>query len=137
MFSALAFVVIIYAYGIILWGIPYTLVAIGLWIWSLRKQTRNIIKTFAWAPVLLAIPMMIQSLILDYRSYSSYNELARNWQSFWSGFAYSTLVFTGFSLAYGYLCIGITYGIYKLLRKLNIIKNENELTDSTQDMLPN
>ena len=125
-FNALAFIVIIYAYWIILWGLPYTLLAIGLWIWSLHKQTRNIIKTFTWAPVLLTIPMMIETLILDYRSYNSYSELTQNWQSFWSGFAYSTLTLTGLSLAYGYLCIGLVYVLYKLLGKLKLIQDEQE-----------
>ena len=128
MFNALAFVVIIYAYGIILWGIPYTLLAISLWIWSLRKETRNIIKTFAWAPVLLTVPMMIETLILGYRSYSSYSEITQNWRSFWSGFTYSTLILAGLSLAYGYVCIGIVYAINKFLGKLNIIKTEQENT---------
>lgn len=121
--NAIAYVLIIYAYGIILWGIPYTLLAISLWVWSARKQTHLIVKTFALAPVYLAIPIMIEILILDYDSISN---ITQNWQGFLSGFGYSALALIGFSLAYGYLCIGIVYLIYRLSGKLNFIKSEQE-----------
>ncbi len=124
--NTLAMIPILYSFGIVLWGIPYTLLAVGLWLWSRGKPTKKIIKTFAWAPILLIVPMMIETLIMDYRSFRSYSELARNWQSFWSGFAYSTVTLTGLSLAFGYLCIGLAYGVYKLLWKLKLILDEQE-----------
>jgi hypothetical protein len=119
--------IIIYVIGIILWGIPYTLLAVSLWVWSLRKQTQEIIKVFRFAPVLLIVPLMIEAPILNYTSYRSYYELSQNWQSFWSGFASYALILAGPSILYGYLSIGCVYGIYKLLTRLNLLKFEEEV----------
>ena len=47
----LGWVVSIYAFGILFWFIPYTLLAVALWIWSIHKQAQTILRVFAASPL--------------------------------------------------------------------------------------
>jgi len=42
----------IYAYGIFLWFIPYTLLALGMWFWSKGKTTKTLYRLAQTAPIL-------------------------------------------------------------------------------------
>jgi hypothetical protein len=52
-------------------------------------------------------------------------------------FGASILAMGALAIVFGYLSIGVTAGIYKVLTLLNIIKNENEVLNLAQDILPN
>ena len=67
-----------------------------------------------------------------------------NWNNLGAGFSQNSTDFGASILAmgllaivFGYLSIGVVAGIHKVLTLLNIIKSENELTQTTQDTLLN
>jgi len=122
--NVLLYIPMLYAFGIIIWGIPYTLLAVGLWLWSRGKLVRKTIKVFALSPIMLA--MLIAFEI---------SALSINWHDIRAGFSQnsadfgtSVLAMAGIALVFGYLSIGVVAGIYKVLTMLNLIKAENELT---------
>jgi hypothetical protein len=64
--NALAGASTVYAVGIILWGIPYTLLALGLLIWSRKKSASVIYKVFLFSPVLLSLLMAVEAALVSF-----------------------------------------------------------------------
>jgi hypothetical protein len=131
--SALIYVPILYAFGIVIWGIPYTLLAVGLWLWSRGKSIQKAIKVFALAPIMLAILIAIEI-----------SAFSINWSDMGAGFSQnaadfgaSILAMGGLAIVFGYLSIGVVTGIYKVLTMLNFIKKETEMINPVQDTLLN
>ena len=112
--NAVLMPVFFYTFGILLWFIPYTLLAIGLWIWSKDKATAKLSKTAITAPLLLVFLMLIESVLvsLPFESITDFTETLPG----------QTVLLAGFSLVVGYLCVGIAMGIYKLLQMKGFIQ---------------
>lgn len=118
-------IVSVYLIGILFWLIPYTLLSIGLLLWSREKQANTIVRIFALSPLLLTLLILLELNIFSIAagSISSYlsppnfeNMMALNGL---------TVIFT---LAAGSLCVAIGFGIYRLLQRLRIIgERETEL----------
>lgn len=108
-----------YAFGVILWFIPYTILVVGMWIWSRNKPARALYKLAILAPVLLSALMLIEVVLVSLPA-ASIAELAKDL------LGQSTLV-SGFSLVFGYLCVGIAMGLYKFLLSRNMVKEETTL----------
>jgi hypothetical protein len=109
----------VYAIGIILWGIPYTLLAIGLLIWSLKKSAPRIAKVFLFSPILLSILLAAETALITLPS----NEiLATTPDEFLS---YAGLL-AALALIFGYALILFAFGIYKALNALHLIQAETE-----------
>lgn len=106
----------VYMIGILFWFIPYTLLAIALWIWSLHRQTQTILRVFAASPLILAVLIIVEISIFafDPESFSA----AANFENFGSLTALTGLI----TLVAGYTCVGIGFGLYKLLQRLGIIR---------------
>lgn len=105
--------VFFYAFGIILWFVPYTVLAIGMWIWSRKKSTTALYRTALIAPILLLVLMIIEvvavSLPIDSMAQLTEELLGQ-----------SALV-GGFSLVFGYFCVGIALGLFRFLKSRNRI----------------
>jgi hypothetical protein len=104
-----------YVFGIVIWGIPYTILALGLWIWSNKKPARPIVRVFVFSPLMMAVLVAITMYFLLGTEDSVSSDVGA-----------SILALGGFSILYGYGIIGIVAGFYKLLRMGNVIKPENE-----------
>ena len=124
MMNALAGIAFIYAFGIILWGIPYTLTALGLWFWSRGRPARQMVRVFAFSPFMLAILLAMEIFVTSI-----------NWTDIRAGFSQQPSELGGsmlsvgvLALVFGYLCIGIAAGTHKILKSLNVIRDENEST---------
>jgi len=109
-----------YTLGVILWGIPYTLLAVGLWVWSRSRDTRKMARGFAYSPILLGLLLMIETFILSI----NWSDVPNGFSQISPDFTASILTLGGLSLLYGYLCIGFAAGLYKLLKKFNVINDE-------------
>ena len=109
-----------YTIGIVLWGIPYTILALGLLLWSINKPTPNIYKVFIFSPFLLSILMAVEIALI----------------SFWPpqapslgglmDFLSSILVAVIPTLIFGYGFVGVGSFLYKTIRHFNLIRNEGE-----------
>lgn len=107
---------VFYVFGILLWFIPYTALAIGLWIWSRNKSTMSLSKSAMLAPILLAILISLEAVLVSLPSDSLSEFLAE---------AASQSALVGvFSLIFGYLCVGIAAGMYRFLRSKHFITEE-------------
>lgn len=116
--EALVGVVSFYTIGIFLWGIPYTILALGLLLWSINKTAPTIYKLFLFSPLLFSILMVFEIVLVTFwppqaPSFGSQVE-----------FLPSILVVVIPSLIFGYGLVGIGTVIYKAIRHLNLIKTE-------------
>lgn len=108
--------VFFYAIGIILWLIPYTLLAIGLWIWSRNKSVKALFKAAMVAPVALGILMLLEGLLVNLPA-SDLAQLGRELLG-------QVAMLGGLSLLFGYFCVGIAWGIFKILKARKFIAEE-------------
>jgi len=131
--NVLLYIPMLYAFGIFIWGIPYTLLAVGLGLWSRGKPTQKIIRIFALSPVMLAILISLEMFAFSI----NWNDLGAGFSQNSTDFGASILGIGALAVVFGYLSIGVVAGIYKVLTLLNLIKNENEMTHPTQDTFLN
>lgn len=105
-----------YTVGIILWFIPYTILAIGLWNWSKNKETIEI-RNAALATPFIFYLLLLGEAVLTFTVTNSMTDFA-------STMPEAALIIGVLSLGFGYLCVGVGMGIFKLLQANNLIKNE-------------
>jgi uncharacterized membrane protein YvlD (DUF360 family) len=108
--------IMFYAFGILLWFIPYTILAVGMWIWSRSKSTATLFKAAMVAPVVLGILMLLEGLLVNLPA-SDIAQLGRELPG-------QVALLGGLSLLFGYFCVGITLGIYKILQARKLIAEE-------------
>ncbi len=108
--------VFFYVFGIILWFVPYTVLAIGMWIWSRNKSTRALYKAALIAPVLLFVLAMIEVTVISL-PVESMAELAQELLG-------QSVLLGSFSLVFGYLCVGVALGVFNFLKSRNRIVEE-------------
>lgn len=131
--DTLLYIPMLYAFGIFIWGIPYTLLAAGLGLWSRGKPAQKMLGVFAWSPVMLAILISLEMIAFSI----NWNDLGAGFSQNSTDFGASILGMGALAIVFGYLSIGVVAGIYKVFTLLNLIKNENEMAHPTQDMFLN
>lgn len=109
-----------YVIGIILWFVPYTVLAIGLWIWSRNKTVKTLYRLALTAPLLFFVFMLIE-LALVSLPVDSITELTGELPG-------QAALLGGFSLVFGYLCVGVVLGIFKFLQARKLIVEETPET---------
>ena len=105
-----------YAFGILIWVIPYTILAIGMSIWSKGKTTKALYKLALTAPILLFILMFVEVVVI-YQPAKTMADLTAELPG-------QAAMLGGLSLFFGYLCVGIALGMFKLLQSKNIVSEE-------------
>jgi hypothetical protein len=118
--DTLAGVASFYTIGIVLWGIPYTILIVGLLLWSINKPAPIIYKKFVFSPFLLSILTVVEiALISFWPSQALPLEDLTDFLAYILVAVIPTLIF-----GYGFVAVG---GIlYKAARYLNLIKTEGE-----------
>lgn len=111
-----------YTLGIILWLVPYRLLAVGLWMWSRNKSTAALYKLALLAPILLFPLMLIEAVLVSLPA-ESLAELAKEMLG-------QAVLLGGFSLVFGYLSVGIALGIFKFLQLKHFIAEETPVVVS-------
>jgi hypothetical protein len=90
-----------------------------MWIWSRNKSTQAILKAGVLAPFFLVLLIVVEVIVFSFGT-GGINEISNNIVS-------EALALGVFSLVFGYVCVGIVLGLYKLLQLRNIIKEETTL----------
>ena len=103
-----------YVIGIIFWVFPYLLLALILFFSTFLMRARSALMVFALSPLAMALLTLATVILLD-GSNSGY--LDQSYSNF-VGFV-AALV-----LSWGYLCVGIGYGVYKFLQRRGSIQDE-------------
>jgi len=117
-FDVLTGIVSFYTIGIFLWGIPYTILAAGLLLWSINKSAPTIYKLFVFSPFLLSILMGVEIALVSFWPPQTLSLEAV------TEFLPSILVVVIPSLVFGYGLVGIGAIIYKAITHLNLIRTE-------------
>jgi hypothetical protein len=118
--EALAGLASVYTIAIIGWGIPYTLLAVGLFLWSINKPAPTIYKAILYSPLLLSILIAVEIALI---SFSSQEILSS--PDFPSFLSYLLLAIIP-TLILGYIFVGVGIIIYKAMMRLNLIRTEIE-----------
>jgi hypothetical protein len=115
--------ILFYVFGIIGWFLPYVLLAMVLLIWSLRGRAQTLMNVFALSPVAMAVLIVIFLSVISASS--------QDWDMFLSNplvsaenFFGSPLWFVILTLLWGYICVGVGFGIYKILQRRGFIRDE-------------
>jgi hypothetical protein len=113
--------IVFYLFGIIFWILPYILLSTILFVLTFKNQGKSLLYIFVLSPFAMAILMMVEaaifSLIWPDLSMDSLDTTFKGSAGFY-------IVFALFSLVWGYICVGIGFGVYKLLQYFNIINLE-------------
>ncbi|MBN1451756.1 MAG: hypothetical protein JW963_12135 [Anaerolineales bacterium] len=119
-FDALMGVTSFYTIGILLWGIPYTILAVGLFLWSINKPAPTIYKVFAFSPFVLSILMVIEILLISFWPLQA--------QTSEVSMDLSTPILVAIipTIIYGYGFVGAGSLLYKVARRLTFISIEGE-----------
>ena len=112
-----------YVFGIVGWFLPYLLLSLILLIWSFRSQAQILMKVFALSPLAMAVFIFAFLTMLsigkeDWNTFRSSSTMSAE------NFFGTTLLLVILSLVWGYVCVGIGYGIYKLLQRTRLIRDE-------------
>lgn len=118
-FLSLAF----YALGIIIWVFPYLLLSLILLALSFLIQARVTMKVFALSPIAMTI-LTVSLVDLLALGSSEKGQILSNPLITDQDFISFNLFVLAFSLIWGYICVGLGFGSYKLLKQRNVIRDE-------------
>jgi hypothetical protein len=120
-----------YAFGIIFWIVPYVLLALILFFSSFIASPRLMIALYALSPLaMLALTLALMNLFLfAFVEASAFPDMA---VSSLRGYAVSMLAAGALVLVWGYICVCIGYGIYRLLKIRGVIRDEQALGPALQ-----
>jgi glucan phosphoethanolaminetransferase (alkaline phosphatase superfamily) len=121
---------IVYTFGIIFWGIPYTILIIGVLFWSRKRSAKEIYGILSQLPLGLALitvaELLVVFLYLGLNSEIRFSLL----EDLGNLVVYSfTAMFTIF--IYGYIFVFLSKGVYKVFEHLQWIKNEAGISQDT------
>lgn len=105
-----------YAFGVIVWFIPYTVLAIGMWVWSRKKTSSALFKAGIAAPMIFFVLMLLEAVLII--------PLAESPGRFLHELVNQAVFLGILSLVYGYFCVGVALGVFKILQLRNIILQE-------------
>lgn len=105
-----------YTFGIVLWFLPYTILAIGLGVWAKNKSVNSLRNMALTAPFLFFVLMFIEIIVVNLPVTSATESM--------SAIAEQSLAIGIISLLYGYLCVGIAFGVFKFLQYKNLLAIE-------------
>jgi hypothetical protein len=127
--DVLAGIATFFTVAIIGWGIPYTILAVGLFLWSIKKPTHVIYKVFLISPILLSILTAVE---VAYITFSPLQK-APSHIDFLDFLSYALLTVVS-PLIFGYIFVGLCAVIYKVIGRLNLLKNEAEPRQVSENM---
>jgi hypothetical protein len=112
-FDVLLTVASLYTIGIAIWILPYTILALGLWMWSKGKSPEETYRFFAFSPLFMAILVALEMGIFS---------ILWGGEGVSSDFGASMLAIAGLAILFGYLIIGMVVGMYKLFSLIHVIR---------------
>lgn len=124
-FGLLYSFILAYVFGIVFWGLPYTLFVIGFFFWSKNKSTKKTYSSLLYSPLLLALIPVVGLMSLGLFSIASGKTLPlENWRNL----GLISLLGVALCLIYGYIFVGLGMAGYKLFDFLKLLKSESEIS---------
>lgn len=115
--------VFMYVFGILFWLIPYLLLSIGLFLWSYRVRLETLKYGFMLSPLVMAVLVMTEFTLLSMILPAS-TAPESGLESIFLDTVQINIFLGGITLVWGYICVGLGLGIYRLLRQSNVIRDE-------------
>lgn len=115
-----------YVFGIIVWLIPYILLSLILFFWSFIGRAQTALKVYALSPLAMMVLTLAALNILTLGT-ARENALFSGSGIMDQDFINLNLLGTALSLGWGYICVGIGFGIYKLLQRRGMIRDDQNL----------
>ena len=114
-----------YIFGIIVWIFPYILLSLILFFWSFISQARTALKVFALSPLAMTILTIATLNILALNNTGEAAILSN--PAIDQDYISLNILGAAFTLIWGYICVGIGFGIYKLLQRRGILRDEGNI----------
>jgi hypothetical protein len=124
-FSILEIIIMFYVFGILFWFLPYVVLSIALLFISFRSRLRMLQYLFILSPVAMAILAMAEGAIITLSIKDSIMPSADSLSNFIASAGFS-LMMGILALAWGYVCVGIGFGGFKLLQRFGMIVDEEK-----------
>jgi hypothetical protein len=121
--DVIAMFFLFYVFGILVWFLPYVLVCIILLVWSFKSRAQVLIKGFALSPFGMAFLVLAFVNLLSLNG-EDMSTLVSNPGPFFEDLFGSNALFLILTLLWGYMCVGIGYGTYKILQRLELIHED-------------
>jgi len=118
---------IVYTLGIVFWGIPYTILVIGVLLWSRKKSAKEVYGVLSQSPLWLAL-ITVAELLIVYLYWVLTSEIRFSpLEDLGNLVVYSFVaMFTIF--IYGYVFVFLSKGVYRVFEHLKWIKDEEEVS---------
>ena len=126
LFGIVEIVLLYYVIGILVWFIPYLILSIALLLISFKSRLEVLKYAFVLSPFAMTILVMTEVTILSLATAGD----AVPSMDFASSFKEATginLLVGILALVWGYICVGLGIGGYKLLQHFGMIKAEAEI----------
>lgn len=123
--AAAGMLILFYVIGILVWFIPYLILASVLILLTIRVRLQVLRYVFALSPFAMAILIMLVVALITNTSpdgTSFFSALADNYQETLG----ASGLFGIITLIWGYVCVGLGFGLYKLLQYWGIIQLEQK-----------
>lgn len=130
--AVLGFVAMFYVFGIIVWIFPYLLLASILFFWSFISPARTALRAYALSP--LAMTLLIVATLNIIMLWNPADAAASTFGVIDQGWVIMNAMAVGFALFWGYFCVGIGYGVFKLLKSRGLIVDEPVVEPAPQPL---
>ncbi len=114
-----------YAMSIIFWGVPYAVLAVGLFIWSRNQSAKKIYQAFYYSPILLAALIVIEMVSVDLYGKIT-GAFSSSWLSDGASFIWHSFLVSTLTLFFGYFAVVLGIAVYRLVDSLGLIKIESQ-----------
>jgi hypothetical protein len=111
-----------YIFGIIVWIFPYLLLSLILFLSSFITEARTALKVFALSPLAMTLLTVATLNLLMFSNMGEAGILSN--PAIDQDYMSLNILGAAFTLIWGYLCVGIGFGIYKLLQRRGRIRDE-------------
>jgi hypothetical protein len=111
-------------YSAVLWFVPYTILAIGLLVWSIRKSFKQFKIAYIGSPIFFAVIFLLYFVVTGITGFTNMGEIG---SINTIEMAIALLVTLGISIpmsvTIGYLLVGLSLLFYNLLFNLKVIRD--------------
>jgi hypothetical protein len=120
--AVIAVLILFYVFGIFVWFLPYVLLCLILLVWSFKSQTPVLMKVLALSPFAMAVLVLATVNLLSFNS-GDISMRFSNPAALVENLIGANLLFLILALLWGYICVSIGYGVYKILQRLEFIRD--------------
>jgi hypothetical protein len=124
-FGFLELFIMFYVMGILFWFLPYLVLSIALLFISFTSRLKMLQYLFILSPFAMAILAMIEGTIITLSTRDLFMSSADLLSNFITSTSFS-LMMGILALVYGYICVGLGFGGYKLLQQFGMIVDEEK-----------